>query len=279
MERIVVTYPLCRCSSVVADSGHTENVSSDYLSPSFLAIAHRGGATYAPNVGHENTVAAFETALRLGYRYLETDVHATSDGVAVAFHDERLDRVTNASGAISELTYAQLRDVRVGGDHEVPRVDELLTAFPQARFNLDIKVPGAVAPLADVLMRTHAEDRVLVTSFSDRRLRDFRARMDRPVTLGAGTTVIARQLLAFRMGVDRSFSAAGALQVPAGAGPIAIVTRRFVDGAHRAGLKVHVWTVDDPTQIGDLIDLGVDGIISDRIDVLKAVLVDRGMWE
>ena len=254
-------------------------MSSEYLSPGFVAIAHRGGAKYAPNVGRENTMAAFEVAVGLGYRYLETDVHATADGVAVAFHDERLDRVTDAHGAIAELTYDQLRRVRIAGEHAIPRVDELLHAFPHVRFNLDIKAPGAIVPLADVLTKAHAEDRVLVTSFSGRRLRDFRARMTRPVALGAGTTVIARQLAAFRLGIDRNFSAAVALQCPVGRGAIKVVTPRFVDGAHRAGLKVHVWTIDDPNEIGRLLDLGVDGIISDRIDVLKAVLIERGRWE
>jgi len=254
-------------------------VSSDYLSPRFLAIAHRGGSTYAPNIGHENTMAAFEAAVRLGYRYLETDVHATADGVAVAFHDGRLDRMTDAQGAIADRTYAQLRTVRVGGDHTIPRLDELLDAFPDARFNLDIKAPGAVVALADVLTRTRAEDRVLVTSFSRRRLNDFRARMARPVVLGATTAVIVVELVAFGLGIRRSFSGASALQCPVAQGPIVALTKRFVDGAHQAGLKVHAWTIDDPTEMGRLIDMGVDGIFSDRIDVLKAILVERGMWE
>ena len=249
------------------------------MSGRFLAIAHRGGSLYSPNVGHENTMAAFSTAVGLGYRYLETDVHTTRDGVAVAFHDAALDRVTDGRGAIANRTYAQLRSVRVGGDHTIPRLDELLDAFPDARFNLDLKAPGAVAALADVLERTGAADRVCVTSFSRRRLDAFRARFGRPVATGAGTAVIVAQLTAFALGVRRNLSPASVLQCPVSQGPIRVLTRRFIDSAHDAGLKVHAWTIDDPVQMGTLIDLGVDGIISDRIDVLKAVLIERCLWE
>ena len=250
-----------------------------FLSGRFHAVAHRGGATYPPNVGHENTLTAFQTAVTLGYRYLETDIHTTADGVAVAFHDPFLDRVTEGRGAIADHSYRELRAVRVGGDYAIPRLDELLDGFDQVNFNLDMKSPGSVAALVDVLNRTRAEDRVCVTSFSQRRLDEFRARFGRPVTTGAGTAVIAAQLAAFTFGVRRNLSSASVLQVPVSQGPIRVLTRRFVDGAHAAGLKVHVWTIDDPAQMGELIDLGVDGIMSDRIDVLKAVLIERGLWE
>lgn len=250
-----------------------------YLEPAFTAIAHRGGAAYAPNVGHENTMEAFDAAVKLGYRYLETDVHGTADGVAVAFHDTVLDRVTDSHGALADLSWEQLRTVRVGGDHRVPRLDDLLSAFPDTRFNLDIKAEGAIAPLAQVLTRLHAHDRVLVTSFSLRRLRAFRRLMGQPVALGAGSVVIASELAAFAVGVPVRFGVASALQCPVRQGGIPVVTQRFVRNAHRAGLKVQVWTIDDPAQIERLIDLGVDGIFSDRIDVLKAVLIQRGLWD
>ena len=251
----------------------------NFLSGRFLAIAHRGGSLYPPNVGHENTMAAFETAVGLGYRYLETDIHTTRDGVAVAFHDASLDRVTDGHGSIANHTYAQLRTVRVGGDHAIPRLDELLDAFPHVRFNIDMKAPGTVAALVDVLERTRAWDRVCVASFSKRRMDAFRARFGHPVTTGAGTAVIAAQLIAFALGARRNLSSAQVLQCPVSMGPIRILTRQFIDAAHEAGLKVHAWTIDDPVLIGTLIDLGIDGIISDRIDVLKAVLIERGLWE
>ncbi|MDR1711942.1 MAG: glycerophosphodiester phosphodiesterase [Propionibacteriaceae bacterium] len=249
-----------------------------YLDPPFLAIAHRGGSLHPANIGHENTLEAFQVAADLGYRYFETDVHATSDGVLVAFHDNHLDRVTDGAGSIREFGYSQLRRLRVGGEYRIPTLLELLEAFPDARFNIDIKSEGAERPLAEVIAETGCHERVLVTSFSWSRLRKFRKLMDRPVAIGAGSLAVAAQLAAFKAGWAAHFSQAAALQVPVRRMGIQVVDAKFVRLAHASGYKVHVWTIDNPAQMGQLIDLGVDGIITDRIDVLKDVLLSRGLW-
>jgi glycerophosphoryl diester phosphodiesterase len=219
---------------------------------------------------------AFEHAVGLGYRYLETDVHATADGVLVAFHDDRLDRVTDRTGVIAELTWDEVRQARLG-DVGVPLLADLLGAWPEVRVNIDVKHDASVAPLVAVLDAAGAGDRVCVASFSGKRLDRFRALTGGRVCTATGPVDIGRLRLAALGFAGGSFAAA-CTQVPVRQGPIVIVDRRFLDVAHARGLPVHVWTIDDPTEMERLLDLGVDGIMTDRPTVLKEVLVRRGQW-
>lgn len=244
-----------------------------------LAFAHRGGAFHPELEGLENTLTAFEHAVALGYRYLETDVHATRDGVLLAFHDAVLDRVTSHTGSISETGYDELADVVVGEREHIPTLASLLERFPDACFNIDLKAMHAVAPLATLVRRMRAHDRVCVGSFSERRMRAFRRTMDRPVATAHGpATVAAARLAPGRIGALLSRGAGRAFQVPPGRGPVRIVTEEFVARAHAAGQPVHVWTIDDPLEMHALLDLGVDGLMTDRTDVLRDVLRERGQW-
>lgn len=252
-----------------------------YFDPPFIAMAHRGGALLAANSGIENTVAAFGNAVALGYRYLETDVHATADGHLVVLHDDRLERVSDHHGAVADLTLAQLRQVRVGGREPVPTMAEVFEAFPDARFNIDIKAPAALVPLVRLLRNAGAEHRVCVASFSDTSLRRFR-----DLTGGRVATAAGRSAVAYTVsipGLPGILNTPGAaFQVPVrhtvAGRPVTIVTPRFLAAAHRRGMKVHVWDVDDEAEMRRLLDLGVDGIITDAIDVLKNVLVRAGRW-
>ena len=252
--------------------------SDGYLSPPFVAMAHRGGALYAPNLSIENTLEAFRNAWDLGFSYLETDVHATSDGHVVAFHDVDLERMTGVTGSIPEHTLEQLRELTVFGEHPIPTLDELFEELPEARFNIDIKEPGAIEPLARTISAHQAQDRVCVGSFSLSRLQRFRKLMPDVVTAVSNVGVSA-----LLFGFGRLPGARGQVfQVPihhrvAGVN-VRIVCPRTIQAAHRFGRKVHVWTIDDADVMHDLIDWGVDGIITDRPDVLKNVLSTRGMW-
>ena len=247
---------------------------------SVIAMAHRGGARHHDLGGAENTTAAFAHAVGLGYRYLETDVHATSDGVLLAFHDDVLDRVTDLTGPIAEQRWEQIAHARIASEHPVPHMADLLEAFPEARFNIDLKSGGAVQPLADLLERNGAHDRVCVGSFSLSRLRHFRR-----LTGGRVATSAAPQEVAAFLALPSALARAAtrgvpqALQVPRNRGPLPVVTAGVVRRAHAAGVHVHVWTIDDPQEMNELIDLGVDGIITDRTDLLKDVLVARGLWQ
>ena len=157
----------------------------DYPRPH--AFAHRGGAAHAP----ENSWTAFEHAVKLGYAYLETDARATSDGKLMAFHDRRLDRVTDGSGPIGSRTYREVSALRVAGSEPIPLIEDLLGTWPDTRFNIDLKDEPGIAPLAEVLRRTGAWDRVCVTSFSGSRLRTARGLLDRPVCMATSPAVIA----------------------------------------------------------------------------------------
>jgi len=240
--------------------------------PGPLAFAHRGGASEHP----ENTMPAFENAVRLGYRYLETDVHSTADGVLVAFHDDKLDRVTDRTGVIAEMQWQQVSEARLGTD-TIPLMADLLTAWPDVRFNIDIKHGESVSGLVEVLDRTQAHNRVCVGAFSDKRLKQFRAMTDGRVCTSAGPLDIVRLRLS-RLGLASGPFAANCTQVPTHFKPIPVVDRSFIDACHGRDLPVHVWTIDDPAEMERLLDLGVDGIMTDRPTVLKDVLVRRGQW-
>lgn len=250
-----------------------------YFATRFAALAHRGGFCEASPPPFENSLRAFVAASGLGFRYLETDVHATADGHVVAFHDDVLDRVTDAHGRLADLPLAAVREARIGGSEPIPLLDELLDALPRARLNIDIKAPGAVRPLVAALDRHAAHDRVCVGSFGDDRLRAFRR-----LTRGrVATSASPREVVAHLVPGVRRFLplAAQAFQVPvrdARTG-LPVVTRGFVRAAHAAGAFVHVWTINDEAEAGRLIDLGVDGLVSDDLAMLKGLLVRRGLWE
>jgi glycerophosphoryl diester phosphodiesterase len=238
-----------------------------------LAFAHRGGAGDWP----ENTMPAFAGAVALGYRHLETDVHLTADGVLLAFHDDGLDRVTDRTGVIAELPWSEVRTARVGGREPIPRFDELLAAWPDVYVNVDPKHDRSVEPLADAIERAGATERVCIGSFSDRRIARLRARLGPGLCTALGPKGVAR-LRSASFGVPAGRFEAGCVQVPVAHRGVTIVDDRFVRTAHRLGLQVHVWTVDDADEMTRLLDLGVDGIMTDRPPVLKAVLEARGAW-
>lgn len=257
-------------------------------SPGPIAFAHRGGADEAP----ENTLAAFEAAVALGYSYIETDVRLTGDGVLVAFHDTALDRVTDQTGCIGDLT---LREVQAadagywftpdggqtlpyrGRGVTVPTLEEVLTRWPRVRVNIDPKADVCVSPLYDLLRRLDALDRVCVGAFSDRRMARFRALSRGGVCTSMGRNAVAVAWAASRFGRMPRFNA-DCIQVPVTSNRIRVVDAAFVRAAHRAGLQVHAWTVNIAAEMTRLLELGVDGIMSDRPSTLRSVLIGRGQW-
>lgn len=220
---------------------------------------------------------AFEGAVALGYRYVETDVHVTADGVLVAFHDDHLDRVTDRIGRIADLPWSEVRQARVDGREPIALLEDLLGSFPDLRINIDPKHDRAVPVLVDVLRRTAAVERVCVGAFSDRRLGRLRAALGPRLCTSLGPRGVAR-LRAAASGLPSGRLRASCAQVPVRAGRVTIVDERFVATAHRQGLQVHVWTIDDDAEMHRLLELGVDGIMTDRPAVLRRVLEARGAW-
>lgn len=240
--------------------------------PTPLAFAHRG---FAPD-GAENSMAAFERAVALGYRYLETDVRVTADGVALAFHDSRLDRVTDARGRIEALTWAQVRTARIAGVEPIPLLTEVLDAWPDVRLNLDVKSDLGIAPAVDAIRRTGSEPRICIAAFSGWRVRVLRERLGPDVCSGLAPGEVVALRAARGAAAERLRCRCA--QVPARVGRWAFVDRGYLDAAHARGVQVHAWTVNERAEMIRLLDLGVDGIMTDRADVLREVLQDRGAW-
>ena len=234
-----------------------------------IAFAHRGGASDAP----ENTMEAFEYAVDLGYRYLETDVQVTADGVLVAFHDNDLQRTCGRPGKISELPWSEVSTARVAGKAPIPLLEELLGAWPEVRVNIDCKSNAGVDALIASLRRTNSLPRVCVAAFSDLRMRRLRKGLGAELCSALGPI----ELALLRFGLLRK-PPGSAAQVPVKEGPVTVVNRAFVERSHRLGLPVHVWTIDDRAEMVRLLDLGVDGLMTDRPAILREVLESRGQW-
>lgn len=244
-----------------------------------FAAAHRGSRVLWP----ENTMPAFQGAYDLGFRVFETDLHATADGVLLTFHDPTLERTTDASGPIASRMLSDLAGVDAGhrfergGDHPwrgrgvgIPTLEELVSTFPDVAVILDLKAPGLEELLVDLVRRLDLWDRVIVGSFRDARLRRFRHLTEGRVATSSGP----RETLAVRArswARRPSRSPADVFQVPTKAG-ITVVDEAFVASAHAAGKHVHVWTVNETEEMSRLLDLGVDGIITDRPDLLADLL-------
>lgn len=251
-----------------------------------VPIAHRGSRVLWP----ENSDASFQGAYELGYRHFETDLHLTADGVPVCFHDPTVDRTTNATGRIEHMTLEELQSLDAGFRHvtakgftfreagvKVPTLAWLLTTFPDTSVVVDMKSDGLADPLAALIEDLKAHERLIVGSFSDARLAEFRLVTKDRVPTSVGPTAARLWVLASRVG-RRAGGAAAALQLPTHMRGVRVVDERLVSAAHDAGLQVHVWTVNERTQMARLLDMGVDGLITDRLDMLKDLLIERGEW-
>lgn len=251
---------------------------SDYLDPPPLALAHRGGAKVPGNVGIENSMAAFRHAYGLGFRYLETDVRLSADGVVFAIHDETLERLTGSSAAVSELTAAELERQLLDGREPLVRMSDLFDAFPDARFNIDVKSDDVVEPMCTLVDRLRAHDRVSLGSFSHARVSRVRHLLPHIATAASVKEAALVRLAPAAVLRGRLRPRSVSLQIPVRRGRITVVTPAVVSRAHDLGMQLHVWTIDDAAEMHRLFDLGVDGIVTDRTDVLKDVLVARGTW-
>jgi glycerophosphoryl diester phosphodiesterase len=243
------------------------------------AFAHRGWHL-GELAGMENALTAFRYAAAEGYRYLETDVHATRDGVVVVIHDATLDRTTDGSGEVEKLDWARVRTARVGGREPVCQLADLLEELPKALLNIDVKADSAVAPVLELLRRTSGWHRVCLTSFSEARLRRLRKAAGPALLTSMGPTSAAALRLRSVSPLRRiAVPIRGELaQLPVRACGIPVIDRTLLRYAHHRGLEVHVWTVDRAEEMHALLDLGVDGVITDRPDVLRDVLRARRAW-
>lgn len=241
------------------------------------AFAHRGWHVDDLS-GMENSLSSFRRAVQEGYRYIETDVHATSDGVVVAHHDDTLDRTTDARGRVAELPWTEVRQARVGGREPIARLADVLEELPDTFFNIDVKTDHAVEPIIALLRKAKALHRVCLASFSDNRLARLRRRGGPGLLTSMGPRSAGALWAAGRIPLAGLAVRGQVAQVPVSQGRLTVVDRRFVQAAHRRDLEVHVWTIDDEADMRALLDIGVDGLVTDRPDVLREVLRSRGAW-
>ena len=241
--------------------------------PTPLAIAHRGGA----GEGDENTMPAFEHAVRLGYRYVEADVQVSRDGEAVLFHDATLARLTGAQGRVRDQDWPTLAQLRTPRGARLLRLDALLHAFPELRIVLEPKTEAAVPAIARHIRRHNALARVCVGAFRPWRTWRLRREFGEGLCWSPSHFGVARLWVA-GLGLPTGQPGFRVVQVPRRWRGVPLVTRGFVRAAHARGIHVHVWTVDDPGEMRDLLDLGVDGLMTDRPTELRAVLEARGDW-
>ncbi|HSJ27541.1 MAG TPA: glycerophosphodiester phosphodiesterase [Acidimicrobiia bacterium] len=251
-----------------------------------FGIAHRGSRILWP----ENTMVAFDGAVRLGFRWVETDLHLTSDGVLVCLHDATLDRTTDRTGPVSAVPFGELERIDAGHRHaphedfpfrnsgaRIPTLEELVVSYPDLRVVVDLKRDGMAEPLWRLVERLGLHDRLVVGSFSDRRLSEFRRVSRGSVATSTGPMRSVAALAGAVAG--RAPKLADAVQFPVSVGPIRPLTRRTVASFRRRGYQAHVWTVNAPAAMHRFYDLGVDAVITDRPDLLRDVLQARGAWE
>jgi len=238
-----------------------------------LAFSHRGGVSDWP----ENTMPAFQHSIDLGYRYLETDVHLSADGVLYAFHDENVRRTTGVDANIADLESEQIDDLLVAGVARIPRLAEILSTWPTARINIDTKSDASVVPTIKALRDHNVLDRVCIGSFVDRRINLCRRELGPELCTSMGQREVTRLVAASKGLADPSLLQAACAQVPT-RHIVDITTPQMVEFAHEQGLQVHVWTIDEPDEMIRLLSMGVDGIMTDQPAVLRDVLIGLGEW-
>lgn len=252
----------------------TDRIRQPFLdSPGAIAIAHRGGALEA----EENTLPAFAHAQALGYSHVELDVHATRDGHVIIHHDPDMMRICNDPRRIADLDLAELQHIRTRGGAVIPTLEELLITFPRLFVTIEAKSLVVIAPLCALITRLGVLDRVCIGAFDPARTRAARARLGPGLLWSPAHGQVAR-LAARGWGLPLPLADFGVVQIPVQWKGIAVVTPRLVRAAHAAGVAVQVWTVNDAPEMSRLLDMGVDGLMTDRPSLLRDMLRTRGAW-
>jgi glycerophosphoryl diester phosphodiesterase len=249
-----------------------------YLYPTdqVRVLAHRGLAIDENGKElDENTLDAFARAVQVGADYIESDIQVTADGQAVLFHDDDLKRVADIDAPISSLSLSEVQAITLRHGARIPSLKQALEAFPEARFNLDFKVTGAIAPAAKVISDLKAQDRILVASFSEARRVAASGLLPSAVSSAGSTRVLGSYfgvLFGLKPLTNWATRPIGVLQIPVGSGPLRFDNSRFIDAMKRTNTEVHFWTINDPEEMQRLAKLGASGIVTDRADLALATL-------
>jgi glycerophosphoryl diester phosphodiesterase len=234
-------------------------------------LAHRGLSQHQESID-ENSLAAFQEAIDAGATHVESDTHATKDGTAVLFHDDDLQRVAGISTSISELRIADLRSLKLLNGSTIPTLGEVFESFPDLYLNLDIKSEQAIEPTVRAIEDHRAHDRVLVSSFSESRRLKALGLLTKPVATSASMRLVvlawASHTFLLGAGFRTLTKSIDAFQIPPARGPIRFATKSFIKRAKSTDNEVHFWTINEPAEMQRLIELGADGIVTDRVDLL-----------
>ena len=239
----------------------------------FFGFVHRGGDEEKT----ENTLEAFQYSADLGFVFMETDVQSTLDGKVVIFHDETLERVAGINKKVSQLTFQEIKKIDLINGGKIPSLEETLSSFPNLRFNIDIKVDSAVEETITIVKNHHALNRVCLAAFSTNRLNRIRHLTGSDLCSSMGQAEVVRLLLS-SYGLNFKASPGFCAQVPVSQFGIPIVTKKFIKKVHDLNKLIHVWTIDETEEMYRLIDLGVDGLMTDKPTVLKEALVARNLF-
>ena len=244
-----------------------------FLEEKFLAFAHRGGNEFAP----ENSFRAFKSAVDIGYKYLETDVHLTKDGFLIAFHDDTLDRVTDKSGLIRDLTLSEIKKAKIAGTDDIPLLSELLNSFTDCFFNIDCKVDETVQPLINLINNKDFINRVCIGSFSQKRINFIRKSLGKEVktSMGPAEVILSKFLSYTSLGYNFKSSYTS---IPIRRYGINLLDERNINYLKSNNQKVIAWTINDEDQMKMLINIGIDGIMTDNLTLLKKVLIEESLW-
>jgi len=245
---------------------------NNFLKQEFIGFVHRGGADETT----ENTIPAFQYALDLGFKYIETDVQATKDGRIVIFHDHDLSRMSLRKEKVADLNFDEIQQIELNGGGRIPLLEETLITFPEAFFNIDVKTNDAVKGTADIILEHANPDNICIASFSSQRLKELRHLLGRNFISSTSQSEVIHLLLS-SLGLSFKKSIGNCVQVPPSQWGIPIVTPRFIKHMHALDKKVHVWTIDDKEEMQRLYDLGVDGIMTDKPSVLKEFLESKNL--
>ena len=247
---------------------------SKYLNDNFIAFAHRGGNDFGP----ENSLKSFLGAYEIGYKYLETDVHLSKDGHLVAFHDESLDRVTNKTGLIKDLKLSDIKKAKIDNSDEIPTLIELLDNIPNCFFNIDCKSDDTVIPLIEVIKKFSLFDRVCIGSFSQKRINFIRDSLGSKVKTSMGPSEILLAKVLSNLPIKKAFESTYA-SLPIRRYGIELLNKKNINFLQKNNQKVIAWTINDESEMRLLIERGVDGIMTDKILLLKKILIEQNKWK